>query len=135
MVEKGFKCAAWTATDTSPPRRCWWIDTDSGLEPHIWNRHRCKSLVDDRVDLRDRGGRGVSREKNAFVLHLLIYSRSALLTFAIGEKFGRRRTISFGAIWMIVGAVLQAAAINPPMIIAARVISGIGYVHLRYSSC
>ena len=133
MVEKGFKRAAWTATDTSPPRRCWWIDTDSGLEPHIWNRHRCKSLVDDRVDLRDRGGRGVSDIPS--VLAISEIHRSALLTIFIGEKLGRRRTISFGAIWMIVGAVLQAAAINPPMIIAARVISGIGYVHLRYSSC
>lgn len=49
-----------------------------------------------------------------------------MVTFFIGERIGRKRTLSLGAIVMIVGAVLQASAFGTAQMIAARVISGVG---------
>ncbi|KAH9812867.1 general substrate transporter [Melampsora americana] len=50
----------------------------------------------------------------------------ALLTFAIGERLGRRNMLRLGSLWMIVGALLQTFAHGRPQIIIGRIISGIG---------
>ncbi|KAH0445982.1 hypothetical protein IEQ34_025181 [Dendrobium chrysotoxum] len=50
----------------------------------------------------------------------------ALSTFYIGEKFGRRMAILFGSVWMIAGAIIQAACSSVGVMIAGRIICGIG---------
>jgi MFS family permease len=48
----------------------------------------------------------------------------ALVAFTIGERLGRKTTIIVGTIVMTVGAILQAASYNLPMMFVGRVISG-----------
>jgi len=50
----------------------------------------------------------------------------ALSNLWIGDKLGRRRTITLGGIIMIIGAILQTISINYPMMLVARVITGVG---------
>ena len=50
----------------------------------------------------------------------------AVSTIWIGDKLGRRRTIFVGSSIMIVGATLMAAAVNLPMFITSRLITGFG---------
>ncbi|KNZ59922.1 hypothetical protein VP01_1641g1 [Puccinia sorghi] len=50
----------------------------------------------------------------------------AILAFILGERLGRKRSIRLGAAWMVVGAVLQAAAFGRPQLIVGRIVSGIG---------
>jgi len=50
----------------------------------------------------------------------------AILAFILGERLGRKRSIRLGAVWMIGGAVLQAAAFGRPQLIVGRIVSGIG---------
>jgi len=50
----------------------------------------------------------------------------ALSNLWIGDKLGRRRTIILGGFVMIVGAILQTASVNYPMMLVARVITGLG---------
>ncbi|KAL0140801.1 general substrate transporter [Mucor lusitanicus] len=50
----------------------------------------------------------------------------ALSTGKIGDLLGRRMTIRVGCLILCVGAVLQTAAINAPMMIVARIITGVG---------
>lgn len=50
----------------------------------------------------------------------------ALSTFVIGPVLGRRLSIIVGTAWMIVGAILQAAAVNVGMLIAGRIVNGVG---------
>lgn len=50
----------------------------------------------------------------------------ALVAFSIGERLGRKKTIIWGTIVMTVGAILQAASYNLPMMFVGRIISGIG---------
>lgn len=44
----------------------------------------------------------------------------------IGEKLGRRKTVLLGTSIMTVGAILQIASYNVPMMITGRIIAGIG---------
>ncbi|POS70984.1 hypothetical protein DHEL01_v210621 [Diaporthe helianthi] len=44
----------------------------------------------------------------------------------VGDKVGRIKTIAFGALWAIVGAVLQCSSQNHDWMICARVVNGIG---------
>lgn len=46
----------------------------------------------------------------------------ALLTFIIGEKIGRRKSLTLGAVIMAIGAILQASPFSRAQMIAARVI-------------
>lgn len=48
----------------------------------------------------------------------------ALVAFTVGERLGRKKTILAGTTVMTVGAILQAASYNLPMMFAGRVISG-----------
>lgn len=50
----------------------------------------------------------------------------ALGAFLVGEKLGRKKTLSLGAIIMAIGAVLQATPFGRGQMLAARVISGLG---------
>ncbi|KAI8337009.1 general substrate transporter [Chlamydoabsidia padenii] len=50
----------------------------------------------------------------------------ALSTGKIGDMLGRRRTIRYGCLILIIGAILQTASVNVGMMIAARIITGIG---------
>ncbi|WWD16344.1 hypothetical protein CI109_100770 [Kwoniella shandongensis] len=50
----------------------------------------------------------------------------ALSNLYVGDRLGRRHTIAFGGVIMIVGAILQTAAIDYAMMLVARVITGVG---------
>ncbi|WVO14659.1 hypothetical protein L204_102296 [Cryptococcus depauperatus] len=50
----------------------------------------------------------------------------ALSNLWLGDKIGRRHTISLGGIIMLIGAILQTAAVDYAMMLVARVITGIG---------
>ena len=50
----------------------------------------------------------------------------ALSTFGLGDPLGRRGTILFGAAWMVVGAIIQAASSSVGVMIAGRIITGVG---------
>ncbi|KAF7433183.1 hypothetical protein PC9H_005132 [Pleurotus ostreatus] len=50
----------------------------------------------------------------------------ALSNLWVGDRLGRRQTIAFGGIIMIIGAILQAAAFSYAQIIVARIVTGLG---------
>lgn len=50
----------------------------------------------------------------------------SLAAAVVGERLGRRRTISHGCYILLAGAVLQSAAYGRPQLILGRVVSGIG---------
>jgi MFS family permease len=52
----------------------------------------------------------------------------AVATAFIGERLGRRKSILWGVIIMIVGALLQATAYGVPHLIVGRVVFGVGMV-------
>lgn len=49
-----------------------------------------------------------------------------MVTVAIGDALGRRRTIFWGTIIQVIGVVVQVTAWNVPQIIVGRVITGLG---------
>ena len=44
----------------------------------------------------------------------------------VGDKMGRIKTIGLGAIWAVIGASLQTAAMNKEWMICARLVNGVG---------
>lgn len=50
----------------------------------------------------------------------------ALSTGRVGDWLGRRKTIRYGCLILCIGAILQTAAVNAPMMIVARIITGVG---------
>lgn len=48
----------------------------------------------------------------------------ALVAFTAGERLGRKKTILLGTHIMTIGAILQAASYNLPMMFVGRVVSG-----------
>jgi MFS family permease len=50
----------------------------------------------------------------------------AVLTSWCADKYGRLRTIQWGAFVMVIGAILCAGAVNIPMFMVARVVAGFG---------
>jgi MFS family permease len=50
----------------------------------------------------------------------------ALLTFVMGERFGRRRMIMFGMVVLSIGAAIQTASYGVPELIVGRIIAGVG---------
>lgn len=50
----------------------------------------------------------------------------AVICIFIGDILGRRRTIFVGSLIMVVGAAIQAGSINLGMLIAGRLITGVG---------
>jgi len=49
-----------------------------------------------------------------------------IVNFFLGEKLGRRKSMWFAMVWIIVGAVLQTTSYSVPQILVARFITGIG---------
>lgn len=43
-----------------------------------------------------------------------------------GEKLGRRRSVFIGCVFLIIGAVLQAASYTRAMMIVGRIVAGVG---------
>ncbi|WRT63908.1 uncharacterized protein IL334_000834 [Kwoniella shivajii] len=76
------------------------------------------------------GGFGGSRSATLQSFLVAIYElgcmAGALSNLYVGDKLGRRHTISLGGIIMIVGAILQTAAVDYAMMLVARVITGLG---------
>src|SRR5919106_2296981 len=58
--------------------------------------------------------------------YLLTLAALILLGGSLGDRYGRRRIFSLGVIWFTVASVLCAVAPNAEILIAARVIQGIG---------
>lgn len=50
----------------------------------------------------------------------------AIITFIVGERFGRRKMIMYGMFILSAGAIIQAAAMGVPELIVGRIIAGIG---------
>lgn len=50
----------------------------------------------------------------------------AVATIWIGERLGRKKTILVGTTVMSIGAILQTAAFNLPMMFVGRIVTGIG---------
>lgn len=50
----------------------------------------------------------------------------ALSTGRVGDWLGRRKTIRYGCLILCIGAILQTAAVDAPMMIVARIITGVG---------
>ncbi|KAI8367597.1 general substrate transporter [Radiomyces spectabilis] len=50
----------------------------------------------------------------------------ALSTGKVGDWLGRRKTIRLGCTILVIGAILQTAAINVEMMIIARIVTGVG---------
>jgi MFS family permease len=59
------------------------------------------------------------------------FAIGALLVGSYADKIGRLKTIQVGCVWALVGAVLQGSAQNVGMMMAARVIGGVGCGHLN----
>ncbi|KAI9273559.1 general substrate transporter [Sporodiniella umbellata] len=50
----------------------------------------------------------------------------ALSTGRIGDWLGRKKTVRLGCLVLCIGAILQTAAVDAPMMIVARIITGLG---------
>ncbi|ODN88840.1 sugar transporter [Cryptococcus wingfieldii CBS 7118] len=50
----------------------------------------------------------------------------ALSNIWVGDRLGRRHTIALGGFIMLIGSILQTAAVNYAMMLVARVITGLG---------
>jgi MFS family permease len=53
-----------------------------------------------------------------------------LITSVFGDKYGRKKTIILGAIINMIGAVIQTAAINLPMIVVGRLFACMLSLHI-----
>lgn len=63
------------------------------------------------------------------VWNTVLYGGAILACYAtpmVGDRYGRKKVIALGAAISVVGAALQAGAINVAMLIAARCIIGAG---------
>ncbi|MEP6697897.1 MAG: DHA2 family efflux MFS transporter permease subunit, partial [Pseudonocardiales bacterium] len=45
---------------------------------------------------------------------------------ALGDRFGRRKVFAIGVAWFLLASLLCGVAVNAPMLIAARVLQGVG---------
>ncbi|KAK5227994.1 hypothetical protein LTR96_007932 [Exophiala xenobiotica] len=50
----------------------------------------------------------------------------SIAVFFLGDWLGRRPAILWASLFMLVGGILQTAAVNVPMLMVARIISGLG---------
>src|SRR4051812_49682834 len=58
--------------------------------------------------------------------YLLTLASLILLGGSLGDRFGRRRVFVIGTTWFAVASLLCGLAPNPELLIAARVLQGIG---------
>lgn len=48
------------------------------------------------------------------------------VNFLVGEKLGRRMTIWFAMVWVVVGTCLQASAFQIAHLVIGRIVTGVG---------
>ena len=58
--------------------------------------------------------------------YLLSLASLILLGGSLGDRFGRRRVFVVGVVWFALASALCGLAVNPEMLIAARVLQGVG---------
>ena len=58
--------------------------------------------------------------------YLLAVSSLILLGGSLGDRYGRKRIFQLGVVVFAVGSLLCAAAPNAPMLVAARIVQGVG---------
>ncbi len=58
--------------------------------------------------------------------YLLTLAALILLGGSLGDRYGRRRVFVIGVIWFAVASLLCGAAVNVPMLVAARALQGVG---------
>jgi EmrB/QacA subfamily drug resistance transporter len=58
--------------------------------------------------------------------YMLTLAALLLPAGALGDRFGRKRVFSIGVLWFTVASAACAAAPNPPLLIALRVLQGVG---------
>ena len=58
--------------------------------------------------------------------YMLVFAGLLLTAGALGDRFGRRRALTFGLVVFGTGSALSAMATTPGMLIAARAIMGVG---------
>ncbi len=71
-------------------------------------------------------GAGVAGRQWLVTGYLFTLSALILLGGALGDRYGRRRVFLIGAVWFAVTSLFCAAAPTLPLLIAARVLQGIG---------
>ena len=57
---------------------------------------------------------------------MLVFAGLLLTAGALGDRFGRRRALTFGLVVFGAGSALSAIATTPGMLIAARAVMGVG---------
>lgn len=57
----------------------------------------------------------------------------SIAIFFLGDYLGRKKSLVYATIIMLIGAILQTGAVNRPMMYAARIITGI--VSAKSSNC
>ena len=58
--------------------------------------------------------------------YLLSLAALILIAGALGDRYGRRRVFVIGVVWFGVASALCGAAVTTPMLVAARVLQGVG---------
>ena len=58
--------------------------------------------------------------------YMLVFAGLLLTAGALGDRFGRRRALTFGLVVFGAGSALSATATTPGMLIAARAVMGVG---------
>ncbi len=58
--------------------------------------------------------------------YLLTLASLILLGGSLGDRFGRRRVFVYGVVWFTLASLICALAVDPVMLIVARVVQGIG---------
>ena len=66
--------------------------------------------------------------------YLLSMASLILLGGSLGDRFGRRRIFVLGTWWFALASLLCGLAPNPEVLIAARVLQGVGGVLIDYAS-
>jgi MFS family permease len=70
--------------------------------------------------------------------YLLALASLILIAGSLGDRFGRRRVYVIGVVWFGVASLLCGAAWSVPVLVAARVLQGVGAALLtpgRWRSC
>ncbi|WWC58333.1 uncharacterized protein I303_100873 [Kwoniella dejecticola CBS 10117] len=72
------------------------------------------------------GSRSATLQSFLVAIYELGCMAGALSNLYVGDRLGRRHTITLGGCIMIVGAILQTAAVDYAMMLVARVVTGLG---------
>lgn len=75
---------------------------------------------------RDFGHPGAGLQGTILAIYEIGACAGSLITFALGDALGRRRTIFVGTLVQVVGAVIQVTSNTIPQILLGRVVTGVG---------